>query len=309
MFGIRPSWTTSFTTIIKILRLGGKIIPSNTNSLRVIADLEVPHWTPTLPSGIKCVKSYIENVDGEWIYPEVISDIDNHSKYILYIHGGAFCMCKAGTHRGLLYRLAKKTNTVIYSVDYKRSPEYKYPIPLEDCLISYMYLLEKVKEPNKIIIAGDSAGGNLVINLVSKLIENNLPLPMKIILISPWVDLTDYGKNSSWKKNCKYDFIREDLAKHFSIEYIDPSVNTLRDVSPIFIQDNILNKFPPILIEFGECEVLHDQILAFCKKIEKLNVNIKYNCHKDMIHVFPLFHFTGISQSNIFFTNVKKFIE
>jgi acetyl esterase/lipase len=173
MFDIRQSWTTSFTSVIKILRFGGKIIPTSTKSLRVLADLEVPHWTPTLPSGIKCVKSDTDLVDGEWIYPEEISNINNHSKYILYIHGGAFCMCKAGTHRGLLYRLAKKTNSIIFAVDYKRSPEYKYPIPLEDCLISYMYLLKKIKDPSKIIIAGDSAGGNLVINLVARLITND----------------------------------------------------------------------------------------------------------------------------------------
>jgi monoterpene epsilon-lactone hydrolase len=308
MFYTRPSWTISFTSIVKILRFVGKIIPTKTSSLRLISDLEVPHWTPTLPSGIKCVKSDTDLVDGEWIYPEEISNISGHSKYILYIHGGAFCMSKTGTYRGLLYRLAKKTNSVIFAVDYKRSPEYKYPIPLEDCLISYMYLLEKLKDPSKIIIAGDSAGGNLVINLVARLITNDFVIPSKIILLSPWVDLTDYGRNTSWKKNHIYDFIRKDLAKHFSIEYIDPSINTLRDVSPIFIQDEILKKFPPTLIEFGECEVLHDQILEFCEKLEKLNVDIKYNCHIDMIHVFPLFHFTGISQSEDFFDTFEKFI-
>jgi acetyl esterase/lipase len=294
--------------IIKCLRLGGKIIPTNTGSFRAIADIEIPHWTPTLPSGIKCLKSNIEMVDGEWIYPEEIKDIKKHSKYILYIHGGAFCMCKAGTHRGLLYRLAKLTNSVIFSVDYKRSPEYKYPVPLDDCLLSYMYLLGKIKDPNKIILAGDSAGGNLVINLVAKLVTNDLPLPSKIILLSPWVDLSDYGKNSSWKKNHKYDIIREDLAKFFALEYIDPSINTLKDVSPLYLSEDILKKFPETLVEYGEYEVLHDQIKEFCKKLFDLGVEINYNCRPDMIHVFPLFHFTGISQSEDFFENAKKFI-
>ena len=309
MFNIKPSWTISFTSIVKILKLGGKIIPTNTDSFRAVTDLEVPHWFPTLPSGIKCIKSDIKMIDGEWIYPENIKNIKKHSKYILYIHGGAFCMCKAGTHRDLLYRLAKKTNSIIFSVDYKRSPEYKYPIPLIDCFISYMFLLQKIQDPNKIVIAGDSAGGNLVINLIAKLITNDLALPKKIILISPWVDLTDYGRNESWKKNSKYDFVRKDLAKHFSIEYIDPSINTLKDVSPIFISDDILKKFPPTLTEYGECEVLHDQIDQFCKRLFDLGVKINFNSRSDMIHVFPLFHFTGISQSEDFFDTVKKFME
>jgi monoterpene epsilon-lactone hydrolase len=308
MFIKKQSWTVSFTAIMKILRLGGKIVPTNTNSFRLISDIEIPTWTPTLPSNINCIKSDVEEIDGEWIYPNNIKNINKHNKYIMYIHGGAFCMCKAGTHRGLLFRIAKKTNSVIFSFNYRRSPEFKHPIPLDDCVKGYLYLLNKVKNSEKIILAGDSAGGNLVINLMAKLINHDLPIPSKCILISPWTDLTDYGNNSSWKCNDKYDFIRPELAKYFSQEYIDLSKNNLYDVSPLYLSDEVLSKFPPILVEYGECEVLHDQIEQFCIKIEKLGVNINYNSRPDMTHVFPLFHFTGIPQSKDFFDSTIKFV-
>jgi monoterpene epsilon-lactone hydrolase len=309
MFNKKQSWTISFTAILKILRLCGKVIPTNTDTFRLISDIEIPTWIPILPSDINCIKLNIEEIDAEWIYPKNIKNIKKHNKYMLYIHGGAFCMCKTGTYRALLFMIASKINLVIFSINYRRSPEFKYPIPLNDCVKGYLYLLNFVKNPEKIILAGDSAGGNLVINLLATLINNNLSVPSKCILISPWTDLTDYGKNPSWNKNNKYDFITPELAKYFSEEYIDLSKNNLFDVSPLYLSNEILSKFPSILVEYGECEVLHDQIEQFCYKIEKLGVNINYNCRQDMTHVFPLFHFTGISQSNDFFNSIKQFIE
>lgn len=307
MFHTRQSWTNSFTLIIKFLRLGGKIIPSNTNLFRMMTDVEIPTWTPILATGINCTRSKNKTIDGEWIYPNNIN-YKTHTKYIYYIHGGAFCLNKIGTYREFLYKIAKETNTVIFSINYRRAPEYKYPIPLNDCLNGYIYLLSEVETSEKIILMGDSAGGNLLLNLLAQLIENNLSNPSKCVLISPWVDLTDWGDNSSWKTNKKYDFVRPELAKYFSLEYIDQTETNLYDLSPLYFKNEILSKFPSMLIEYGECEVLHDQIHEFCHILKNLNVDIKHYCRPDMVHVFPLFHFTGISHSNDFFSNLKKYI-
>lgn len=308
MFNNRESWTSSFFTTIKLLKFGGKVLPKNTQVLRTIADTEIPSWTPTLPNGVRQICFDDEIIKGEWVYPDGIFDIYSHNKFIFYIHGGAFSMCKPGTHRGLVYRLAKKTNSVVFSIDYRRSPEFKYPIPLEDCIMGYLYLLNKVRDYTKITIAGDSAGGNLSIHLISQLIQSNIAVPPKCLLISPWVDLTDFGKYESWKINKKFDFINEELARHFAFEYINQSTNKLEDVSCTNISDHVLMKFPQMLIEYGECEVLHDQIKMFCLKLKTLGVNITDNCRKDMVHVFPMFHFTGITQSKEFFNKVILFI-
>ena len=308
MFNNHKSWTTSFYLTIKFLRFGGKIIPRDTKSFRTITDVEIPTWAPILISGVNCVKTKNNVINGEWIYSSSIPNYKTHSKYILYIHGGAFCLNKVGIYREFLYKVAKETNTVIFSINYRRSPEYKYPIPLNDCIDGYLYLLKKVKISDKIILMGDSAGGNLAIHLLAYLIKNNIPIPSKCVLISPWVDLTDCGKNPSWETNKKYDFVRPELAKHFSLEHIDQTKTNLYDVSPLYLENEILSKLPSILIEFGEYEVLHDQIKQFCHKLKKLNINIEYHCRQDMIHVFPLFHFTGISHSKEFFFNLKKYI-
>ena len=238
MFHTRPSWTISFIIIMETLKMCGKIVSEDTdiNTIRLMSDIEIPSYLSTLSTKINCIGCKIHNdisnyennenddkihtnqMYGEWIYPNDILDYENHSKYILYIHGGAFCLNRISTYRGLLYKIAKKTNSVILSVNYRRAPEFKYPIPLNDCICAYLYLLKIVKKSNKIILAGDSAGGNLVISLIAYLIKNNIQLPSKCILISPWTDLTDSGMNTSWVKNEKYDFIKPELAKHFSLK-------------------------------------------------------------------------------------------
>jgi acetyl esterase/lipase len=264
-----------------------------------------------MPSGIS---HKIYNIDdltqGEWIYEkEKFPQFDEKNlrshKCIFYIHGGAFCCGKSGTHRGLLYRMAKCTNCVIFAVDYKRPPEYPYPIPIDDCIRSYLHILNYIGDPNKIIFAGDSAGGNLVISTLSKLEKDCLPLPSKAILLSPWVDLTDIGRHDSWKRNHKYDIITKTLAKLFAHSYASSDEQMLREASPVYF-DN-LHKLPPLLVEYGEYEVLHDQIKEFCEIIKQSGVNLIENIRGDMIHVFPIYHATGIKQSKDFFKAVGEF--
>lgn len=306
---MRSTWTNSFSLAIKTLRLGSKILPTDTNIIRTFADHDIPTWLPTMPGSIKNKKIDLDYFSLEWIYCDDRDYLDvKNNKYILYIHGGAFCFGSTGTHRGLLYRIAKKTGCIILSVNYRKAPEYPYPIPLTDCVIAYMFLLGITKDSSKIYICGDSAGGNLSIYLMEEIIKYNVDKPCGIILLSPWVDLTDCGVSSSWEINSKYDIVNKRLANLFVSEYIKNTNFNPYDVSPINIDENILKQFSPILVEFGECEVLHDQIALFCKKIKDLKCQIKINCRKDMIHVYQLFHFTGIHQSKEFFNSLNEFI-
>jgi len=308
MIHSRPSWTNLFSFIINIIRLAGQNLPENINIHRFIVDNEIPNWLPIIPKYISSKKIDLKYFSLEWIYQDNIPNYLTHNKYILYIHGGAFCLGSSETYKDLLYRIAKKTCCVVLSVNYRKAPEYSYPTPLIDCIIAYLYLLSIVKDSSKIFICGDSAGANLSIYLMSEIIKSNLDKPAGIILISPWVDLTDYGTNTSWELNSKYDYINDQKAYFFASEYIKNTKFNLEDVSPINISKSILKQFPPIMIEFGDCEVLSDQIKIFYKKLLDSGCVVKYNLRKDMIHDFPLFDFTGISQSKKFFNSLNKFI-
>lgn len=311
LFLTKPSWTYSFTSVIKAIKTASCIVPKDVNSIRMLIDHDIPSWLPTMPSGISHkIYSIDDLTQGEWIYetkkyPNFDENNLRSHKCIFYIHGGAFCCGKSGTHRGLLYRMAQSTGSVIFAVDYKRPPEYPFPIPLDDCVRSYLHILNYIGDPNKMVFAGDSAGGNLVISALSKLEKNDLPLPSKAILLSPWVDLTDIGRHDSWKRNNRYDIIPKSLARLFAHSYASSDDVMLKEVSPVYF-DN-LHKLPPMLVEYGELEVLHDQIKEFCNNVRLAGGVVTENIHKDMIHVFPIYHATGIEQSKIFFESVRLF--
>ncbi len=303
IFHLRKSWNTPFASTANMLKFSAKIAPRNINAMQFLSDLIiVPKFI--LSSDIRCEIS--NNPVGEWFHPK-----NPNGYYILYFHGGAFSCCNTKSHRLLLHNLANVTNSTILSIDYKRPPEYPYPIPIQDCFNAYVKLLETVN-PLKIFIAGDSAGGNLAVTTMLKIIELKLPKPAGGILISPWIDLTDIGVSQSWATNKHYDYIPKTLAKLFANEYlgkenIEDKSFTLKDLSPSY--SDKLNLLPPLLVEFGQCEVLHDQILNFCNKVKESGGNITFNAREDMIHVFPMYSFTKMKQCNDFFESVNDFLK
>jgi acetyl esterase/lipase len=168
---------------------------------------------------------------------------------------------------GFLHHLVHQTGASVLSVDYRRPPEHPYPVPIDDCLSAYLFLLEKVGNSKYIFFAGDSAGGNLVINTLIRIAEHDLPRPAGAVLLSPWVDLTDNGRCESWEKFADIDYLRPDLAQLFASSYAGDSQD-IEKLSPLYSE--ALNLLPPLLVEFGECEVLYDQIQAFCEKAKLL---------------------------------------
>jgi len=311
------SWTPLFTSIMKILHIGCKLFNPNAKILRILTGFRVDKIISYKLSYIKYhkvnSKILINSNIGEWIWNTYnIINRKSHTHYIFYIHGGAFCAGNTYNVRGFLYQLAERTNYVIFSCNYRKAPEFKYPIPLTDCITGYEYMISKIKNLDSnptIIIMGDSAGGNLSINLIAHLIKINQPIPSGCILISPWVNLVDNGNNTSWTTNTDYDFIKYDLAKFFANEYIDPNITNLQEVSPLYLENDILSKFPSTLIEYGDYETLRDQITQFAIKLEKIGIDIIYNSRYEMTHNYPLFYFTKIPQAEEFFISVKEFIK
>mgnify|MGYP000393777104 CR=1 FL=1 len=121
-----------------------------------------------------------------------IPNILSHTKYILYLHGGAFCYGNTNTIKKFLSIIAYKTNSVLMSVDYRMAPENKHPIPLNDCVEAYTILINSINLELKptIIVMGDSAGGNLVAALTNLLIEWGFRKPEGIVLVYPALNLS-----------------------------------------------------------------------------------------------------------------------
>jgi len=111
------------------------------------------------------------------------------NRVMLYVHGGAYFFGSVGEHRYQMQRHARKLKARVFAPEYRLAPQYPFPCGLQDCLAAYLFLLT-TQDPSTIILAGDSAGGGMVISMLVIMRDQGIPLPSGAILISPWVDLT-----------------------------------------------------------------------------------------------------------------------
>ncbi|GAM89909.1 hypothetical protein ANO11243_079490 [Dothideomycetidae sp. 11243] len=131
---------------------------------------------------------------GEWIemrkdYTQRKSKQQEASRIILYIHGGAYYFGSVDEHRYQLQRHARKLKARMLAPRYRLAPQFPFPCGLHDALAAYLFLLQEY-DASSILVAGDSAGGGMVISLLVILRDQGIALPAGALLLSPWVDLT-----------------------------------------------------------------------------------------------------------------------
>ncbi|PFH59554.1 hypothetical protein XA68_12186 [Ophiocordyceps unilateralis] len=137
------------------------------------------------------------DLGAEWI--EMRDDADERQRsggdgpgqrrVMLYFHGGAYFFGGVDEHRYQLQRHARKLKARVLAPSYRLAPQFPFPCGLHDCLATYLLLLESC-DASAVVLAGDSAGGGLVLSVLCLLRDQGLPLPAGAVLVSPWVDLT-----------------------------------------------------------------------------------------------------------------------
>ncbi|OTB03669.1 hypothetical protein M426DRAFT_321594 [Hypoxylon sp. CI-4A] len=145
----------------------------------------------------------------EWIemkadYHERKKASDPGKRVMLYVHGGAYFFGSIDEHRYQMQRHARKLKARVFAPEYRLAPQFPFPCGLQDCLAAYLYLLT-IQDPTTIILAGDSAGGGMVVSLLVTMRDRGIPLPAGAVLISPWVDLTHSFPSVSG--DCPLDYI------------------------------------------------------------------------------------------------------
>lgn len=131
----------------------------------------------------------------EWIemrsdYRRRKGDTQPCKRIMLYVHGGAYFFGSVDEHRYQIQRHARKLKARVIAPRYRLAPQFPFPCGIQDCLATYLYLLEAGHTPNTIILAGDSAGGGMVLSVLVTLRDRGIAMPAGAVLISPWVDLT-----------------------------------------------------------------------------------------------------------------------
>jgi acetyl esterase/lipase len=203
---------------------------------------------------------------------------------ILFFHGGGFMVGSTNDHLDLCGKLSRSAGCRILSIDYRLAPEHVFPAALNDCIASYLWLIETGIRPSLVIPVGISAGGNLILSMFMKLRATGVPLPRAAVCISPAVDITP--GETVIEKNADKDWIlKEDieLLRRIYLRKHDP-----RDplVSPTH---GNLQDFPPLFIQVGTHETLFDDVSTFVEKAKKAGVNVTFDTWEGMFHCWQIF--------------------
>jgi acetyl esterase/lipase len=227
---------------------------------------------------INCTRADIQGVPAEWITPPVV----DKDRGILYLHGGYFISGSIESHRHLAGSIAYAAQAKALIIEYRLAPEHRFPAGMEDALVAYQWMLAQGYEPSQIFLAGDSAGGGLVLSTLLALKERSLPLPAGGVCLSPATDLTFSGE--SWKKNLKKELIvnpyTADKLQSIYLGDVDAR-NPL--ASPLF---GDLQGLPPIMIQVGSDEMLLSDAQVFAERAKQAGVEVRLEVWPGMQHVW-----------------------
>ncbi len=208
-------------------------------------------------------------------------------KVLLYLHGGAFSMPAMPTaHVGFHARLCRDLGASGLMPDYRLAPMHKYPAALDDCEKAYRGLLAAGYSGERILLAGESAGGNLVLGLLQRIRRHGLEMPVAAVPISP---VTEVARVHSPPSRC--DKARVDAmlpVKSFSKMlhyYADGVDGSDPELSPMLAD---FSGLPPLYFLVGEDEVLLDDSLICARLAEQAGVETKIDVWPALPHAFPL---------------------
>ncbi|MEX0682854.1 MAG: alpha/beta hydrolase [Dehalococcoidia bacterium] len=234
-----------------------------------------------IDADIKREKADANGVSGEWITPPGVSG----DTTIFYIHGGGWTVGSVNTHARMVANICKAADARAFSIDYRLAPEHPFPAGFDDCLTAYRWLLDQGVDPERLVIAGDSAGGNLTLATLVRLRDEGLPLPAAAVALSPATDMEATGDSVKTRRDV------EPMLDPDGIEKVREAYCPGQDVrnpylSPLYAD---LAGLPPMLIQVGDHEILLDDAKRFAERATAAGVDATLEVWDEMIHVFQFF--------------------
>lgn len=234
----------------------------------------------------------------EWIVPANCRP----DRVLLYVHGGAFVARTPELHAAMISGWCQALGARALMVDYRLAPEHPYPAALDDCHAVYRWLLQQGIEPAQIVLAGDSAGGNLVLATMQRLKAEGDPLPACAALLSPFLDFSLGG--NSVLDNARADPVFT-LAFGIGIracyaqprQYLDPGV------SPLF---GDFAGLPPLLFQVGSSEMLLDDSMRAAALAQSAGVQTQLEIWERLPHVFQTI--AALPQARVAAQSILRFI-
>ena len=261
---------------------GDRLRPVGAQLLMVREAFERSSMTP-LPRGTR-VRAIVEgDVRGLWLSAR---KVDERAGAILYLHGGGFVTGSARTHRHLAAKLSETSGLPVLLPEYRRAPEHPFPAAPNDCFAAYLWLLDRGYPADRIMVAGDSAGGHLVAGLLGELTRRRLPMPGAGVLFSPFLDLT-CGELDARDARRRDPFVPPRYARECALAYAGehplhhPGLDVLRGSK---------RRWPPLLIQVGDTECLLGDSERLATAMRKAGAHCELQVWPGQVHAFPMFY-------------------
>ena len=219
-----------------------------------------------------------DGVPCDWLLPLQASP----DHVLLYLHGGGFVLPQTPRHLLMGAYLARESGLQALMVDYRVAPRHPFPLPLDDCITAYRWLLQQGYAASNIVIAGDSAGGNLTLATLMKLRDSGDPMPCAAACLSPSGDLTERDAAA----NATEDPLLPPKARKFYREsYVGKNDPYNPYISPLY---GDCRGLPPLLIHAGEDEVLKDDAMRINERAGAAGIDVELEIYPRMWHVWQI---------------------
>jgi monoterpene epsilon-lactone hydrolase len=230
----------------------------------------------------------LESVDVGGIAAEFsIAPGSDPSHVLLFFHGGGYCSGSIVSHRRMVTEAGRAAQMRTLAIGYRLAPEHPFPAAHEDAMSAWRYLVGQGIAPERIVVGGDSAGGNLTITLINRLRAQGQAQPSCAWLASPWTDLTMSGASLAFK-DAVDPIVHKGYLEELASAYVPPGTDR-KDalISPLFSE---LKGFPPTLIQVGSAETLLDDAVRMAGALGGADVPVSLEVWPHMIHAWPLWN-------------------
>lgn len=278
---LRPSWSFMFETSIAFLRATARVA-SGRPPLEQRAVWDALRAPPNpIMKRVRRERVDAGGARAEWFVP-----VDgNGDAVVLFMHGGSFIFGSNTSHGETIARIALAAGARVLAIEYRLVPEGPFPAAIDDAVAAYRWLRAEGVPAGKIVLAGDSAGGNLSVTVMLALRERGEPLPAGSIPICPWVDPPRTG--GSLAEHERYDWGIASDFPGWCAAYAGDADPKQPLIAPINAD---LAGLPPLLVLWGACEMLRDQVTDFVAKARAAGVDVTAREHPDMVHNWITLH-------------------
>ncbi len=249
-----------------------------------------------IPDDVSIEELSIGDMAADWVS---VPDSDA-SRVILYLHGGGYVIGNNVGYREMASRVARGAKARVLLINYRLAPENPFPAAVDDAVTAYRWLLEQGMSAQRIMIAGDSAGGGLAIATLVALRDAGDPLPACATAMSPWVDLECTGES------CQPGVVDDPMVS------MDALAGMANNYAPTEMRNPLasplhanLDGLPPLQVFVGTREILRDDAIRIVDMARAAGVDASLTVGEGLIHVWQLF---DLPESRESMSQVGEFI-